>query len=684
MRLKFVLPLFILFSLTVVVVMAQEDVSPEKPTPTPTASNSSFIESSQNTLKSLDAQGPFVIQAGVGADTCSEATLVDSAGDGSTMDVADSANSISALPAAEDPVLNCVWGGSSQGYRTVWYQFVPEYNGQMTISAVLKSSISGSKYDPVLAVHTGACGVGTLTTVACSDDHVAFDPSVSIIVQRDITYYIEVVDRTSAGSGDMEFQLVVENVPFTSLWQETGQMVGGASSPAGRTRHTTVIDGTDIFVIGGQTSIGNLLSDVWRLDTTNNQWQQLASFPASLVNTTAANVQNSGDDGRIYVPGGSQDVNDQFYSAEHWYYDIQLKNWFQAANDVGQTDSNPNPTAFAYAAAAPNNLDTGYFVTGGVVGQGYPLTTTSTVLNHVLFYDPSDDSWIEREPMISPRYGHVAANVDGILCVTGGLNIDAGQTVLIPNGECASGTSPSQWFPTANMNFPRYFAHSSVGPDGKWYVYGGIGSDADGFADIIPEVEVYDPDTNEWTVMGMVHDLGGQDGDFPVVWPRGGFVDDYLWSLGGSYDLDNTIINTINKKMRILSGDHYLPIVMNNQSQNNHTLGSAYPIFQNQAVSQNFDQITYNFYSFNLSEMQSVRVDVTNVASNSSLYLYVYDGDKVLRAWDEEMFPIGMDKSLQTGLENLLSGRYYVMVRHVLPSIPDSSHYYNLRVSRVD
>ena len=676
MRRIYLLPLLLLFSLTVVIVAAQENPQPDSPTPVPVVTpNEPDIDVEKTDgadLMSLTSS-PFSVSAAAGSDFCESATTLTATDSGSQMNVG-------ALtppdPSLDDPILNCMWGSptSSQGYRTVWYKFTPTANGIMTISTLPASTLATNAYDTVLAVHTGVCG--DLVTLACNDDTIGFSSTVRMNVRRNITYYIEVADWQAGGNAIKTLDLSIQVDLFTSLWQNANVIPPTLSS-----RQASVMVGSTLYLIGGRGSGGSILNSFQQLNTATNTWQTLSSMPANeagngLLNTTAVYLPaKNGLNARIYIPGGSASSNDSAYSRQHQYYEFRasgLSGWNTAPNLVGGANVTE---AFAYAAAARNNANDGYFLTGGVVGQGFPLTTTSTVRDQVLFYQPADDSWVTKASMTSPRYGHVAANVGGRLCVAGGLNINVGELVLIPNGECASGISPSSWAPTGNMQVPRYFAQSSVSPAGKWYVYGGI----DATGKVVPEVEFYDPATNSWSVMGLLYDLGGQNG-LPVVWPAGGFVGNYLWATSGSYDPTGDQLNPQVGKVQILGNNTFLPLVINTQFGNNHSLADAWPISRNSTISQNFSstRTLVNFYSFTVPQLSQIQVALTGVASTANVNLYLYGENKTLLQNDESPFP-GIDKTITRVLN---PGRYYVIVRYSSSSnFPnDLSDYYQLRV----
>lgn len=657
MRRIYIFPLLLLMSLTAVMVVAQDDPPPDSPVDF--GSTPETKEANENYFTSLN-NGPLIISSGEGADLCVNAPSIDSGQGGTQMDVA------ALTQSSDDPILNCMWGSpsSTKGYRTVWYQFTPTANGIMTLSTLPSFSGSTNSYDTVLAVHTGSCG--SLETVACNDDLIGFSSTLTMHIRRNTTYYIEVADWQAGGNAIKMLDLSLQIEQFDTNWQTIS-----SQPPTLTSRHASVVIDSNIYFLGGRGAGGAILNDFQKLDTETGTWENvIPGIPdGGLLNTTAVHLPSTNS---IYMPGGSIQSSDQAYSRDHQIYDFETGIWTKATELVG---SSYVTETFAYAAAAPNNANDGYFLTGGIVGPS--LVVSSTVRDQVLFYQPASDTWFERKEMLSPRYGHVAANIGGNLCVAGGLNTDGSANVLIPNGECASGVSPSTWFPTGNMKIPRYYAHSSVGPDGKWYVYGGI----DGSGTVVPEVEFYDPATNEWAVLGLLYDLGGQNGK-PLVWPGGGFVGNYLWAAGGSFDPTGNNLNPQVARVQILEGSIYLPLILNNTNANNHSFANALNVPINKTISQNFSdtRTLVNVYKFDLNQVSTVNVTLASVAASANLNLYLYGDNKDLIQSDESPFP-GINKTITLPLG---PGTYYVVVRYLFsPDSNDINDYYQLRVSQI-
>ncbi|MBK8984517.1 MAG: pre-peptidase C-terminal domain-containing protein [Chloroflexi bacterium] len=588
-----------------------------------------------------------------------------------TVPAASQTNVASFTTSADDPALTCMWGSnppSSQGFRTAWYQFTTDYNGLVTINT------RTSAYDTILGVFTGSCGAALLLPVACNDDTSGLASEVTFAVQRGVTYYVEVADWQPGALGStLLLNLQAAYVtPLVSNWTNVG-FVSAPAAPV--SRHATAVVGSDIYMVGGLTTNSFLTNGFYRYQTTNNTWTALNPIPGSgFVNTTAAYVDATQ---RIYVPGGSISAQDSAYSNLHWLYDVSGGFWQQAAA-VPLSSGQP----FAYATAVANDSPAGYYLLGGIEGPGWPLTNvvtdTNTIRDDVLFYTPASNTWTTWPSLNASRYGHTAARIGGRICVAGGFTWNPSGTLpvaLLTTGECADASTPTAWINTGDMQIPRYFAHGAVGPDGRWYVYGGI--DVNGKA--VPEVEFYDPTTNSWYLLDYLYDLNNrQPGEPALTWPRGGFVGNTLWALGGSFDYSGNSPNPLIKKMAIpIRGNLYLPVVASG-SPENFTFATAHYLPLAQVRSQNIASATdrHRFYQINLSQGQSIRIDLT-VPSGEDLDLYLYDGNKVI--WGVSDAPF-QGVAEQICLRNLQAGSYFIMVQHVIPNVPDSSKQFQAAV----
>lgn len=642
----------------------------EPPEPGPTIPLSSppqeLVPVSEPIVQTKPAVGRFAV---AGADNFNNATsLTIPGGDAEvvndfTTDVSDPDLSICGFGTMPNP----------KGYRTTWYTFKPTSNGLVTIDTF------GSNYDTILALHR-RCQSGGCELIACNDDHNGFSSQIQTPVEKDVTYYIEVADWRSGVSGNATLLISLEMEPLISQWQSVGNL------PVGRTRHATAVAPNSIFAISGQTNIANnptLTPRLDRYDENIGQWSRLADMPGTgISNSTAAFVSTATvgggcTQGCLYVPGGF-DGNVSTYSGTHWRYDLALDAWLERPN-IGATLGWPDGVPFAWATAVTKPDQTGYYLLGGVSSQP-AIDNTAVIHNKAYFFNAQNSSWNDNPPDLNEaRFGLMATmltvNNTNKLCVIGGIENDGGTLVLTPNGECWQINGGTTWNPIAPLNIPRYGAGSAVGPDGQWYVFGG--SDANHQA--LSSVEVYDPTRDVWSLQDITYDLGATGGSLARAWPRGGFVQNNLYAVGG-----NGVVQTGNnvqypivpslERLFVATFETFMPIAQTPYTKRpDDTLKESLPIGFNQPVIGNFDtQLDYfDVYRFDLPTTDRIHIRLSEIATGSDFDMYLYDNDKLLRSTANN--PNNIPEAINITLE---AGRYYVMIERVLPfGLPNGEPY---------
>jgi hypothetical protein len=139
------------------------------------------------------------------------------------------ANEATAAP--DDP--NC-FGGA----RTVWYRVVPATDMRLIVDT------EGSNFDSTLGVYTGARG--SLTQVACNDDHIRRQSEVRFDVTGGTPYHIMVGSLTTGVRGALKLHVRqgapvaandelaaatdIQNIPFSD-WLDTSGASTDPSSP---------------------------------------------------------------------------------------------------------------------------------------------------------------------------------------------------------------------------------------------------------------------------------------------------------------------------------------------------------------------------------------------------------------------------------------------------------------------
>ncbi|MFO7661226.1 MAG: kelch repeat-containing protein [Chloroflexota bacterium] len=571
-----------------------------------------------------------------------------------------------------DPSFVCMFGlpVSTSGFRTAWYELVAEDTSRVTITT------EGTDYDTVLGIYSGSCD--SLDSLACSDDNRDFQSSVSFPVVRGQSYFVLVADYKPGipTTGILLLSAVME--PGSQFWNQV------SNSPVGGiTRHAFAHQGANMYLIGGQTRIQGvpqISNRLIRYNVQNNTWAQLADVPgSSLSNTTAVRLGN-----RIYVPGGFNGNTSSYINA-HLVYDIPTDFW-RLTTPI-PTQLLPGNTMFAWASAAAPPDEQSYYVTGGVTTYSDPiLDPNAVVLNNTYRYIPSANQWQAFTPMSVARYAHTAAWVSTAnrgLCVAGGLStgVDAEgdpAVILITGGECINPAFGS-WQPTGPMNFPRYQAGSAIGPDGNWYVFGGM----DGRGSV-PETEVYDPVTNQWRLLPGEYNLGGQPENPARVWPRGAFAGGTLFIFGGNDFPERRVISSVEQ---LTPG----PVTANEQNRIlmpfagsigvDNFLGRSTPLPVGVPISDNFVEPTqfYNAYYFDWPAFGRAVVRLSNIPSDSNFNVAIYDGSKVVLGEGNRAL-YGGEKIVPL---TLIPGRYFIVVERIFPrDLPDPNDFYQLVVTR--
>ncbi len=637
----------------------------------------STIEPPQNWLDSAGeaTSTPLMIEgplAGPAADQCGQATPLTLSFDHSADGGATLTNHLT--EELTDPVLTCMFGNptSPRGYRTAWYQLTAGSTGIVHITTEAGPDSDGvyDKYDTVLSVYTGGCSA--LTSVACSDDVRGFQSSVVFPVVRGQSYWIEVADYKPGAPQKADLLLSATMHGGGGQWSQINNLPFGGVS-----RHAFVSDGPDMYVIGGQTQLlgtPEITNKMLRYNVLTNTWAELDDVQGSaLSNTTAVRLGK-----KIYVPGGFNGHQSEYWNV-HLEYDIITGGWRQI--QPIPADLLPNGRMIAWAAGVVAPGENGYFLTGGraSVSEG-----AATGLRNVYHFTPATGLWEAYPLMTTPRYAHTAAWVFGNnrgLCVAGGLTATTAEppvSVLLTGGEC-NNFGGGGWQPTGLLNFPRYNAGSAIGPDGNWYIFGGL--DAAGG---VPETEYYDPATNTWRVLGSEFSLGGSSDNPARVWPRGAFWGDSLYVFGGNTPApESRVISSVDRMtlgLPATTAANRILFPLATTLGANNLLADGQPLYFDQPVAGNFihsDQF-FNAYYFDVLSLSRVTLWLTNVPDTANYNITLYDLSKVQLGKGNGTLAGNTSVSL-----TLYPGRYFVVVERIFPKdLPDPNIVYHLTLTR--
>jgi hypothetical protein len=622
--------------------------------------------------------GPLALVADDPADRCQDAPEIflypESPADGVSFDTE------AATSEPDDPVLSCMWGNPSrpQGYRTVWYKLIVPASGRISLDTF------SSGYDTVLGVYSGD-DCSALTPVRCEDDSNGFSSATILPVTAGETYYIEIADWQPgipdvANAATLNFTAFLN--PIQSRWE---QVSTNPTSPA-ISRHATVAYDGRLYVIGGQSGgedVPFVSNRLLRLNVINGNWREMAPIPgAGYSNNTAALVN-----GRIYVPSG-YNGNDLGYDGLHWVYDI-AQNFWQTVTSIPSWQL-PGGKPFAWSASAVPPSNDRYFLMGGT--SSTELFDSQTASNDEAYvYLVGPDTWLPIESMQTARYAHTASWVpeDNLgACVAGGLGVlSGGVFVFHSSAECYDPVD-GVWRWIGNMNIPRIGAGSVTGPDGKWYVFGGLTAVNETDLAAVLQTEVYDPVQNTWTLLPPEFNLGGQDLNSARGFPAGSMIGNMLYVTGGSIFFEGEKAVQLTEKLLLPTRTTYAPVIFgpgDDSLKPDDTFAQARGLAFGQTQSRNFQgqRDFFDVYTFNLNAPTNVQIQL-QVPDNNDFDLFLYGQNKLL--WDSSTNPFnGQDEFIprQDHFLRLEARRYYVVVERKFPTAqPDKGDYYQITLRR--
>lgn len=276
--------------------------------------------------------------------------------------------------------------------------------------------------------------------------------------------------------------------------------------PSGPVQETAIVelDGL-IYVVGGIHGQRGTVADVLIYDPSNDSWQSGPGLPESVHHANLAVV-----DGTLYVVGslnsgfgGNSDVWSWTPGDEAWQSHTAMTGTVRGAAAVGvvgdriivaggfgggsvtdasaydplldEWDEDIADLPVALDHASGQTIDGTLYVIGGRTG-GINNVSAATYE-----YDADGNQWIERTAMPTARAGFAAGVVDDTIVVAGGEGNPDADSGVYPQVEQYDPAS-DEWTSLPNMKTPRH-GMGAAGLDGRLYVPGGatiqgIGADA--------------------------------------------------------------------------------------------------------------------------------------------------------------------------------------------------------------
>lgn len=262
----------------------------------------------------------------------------------------------------------------------------------------------------------------------------------------------------------------VEVTPASSesqpAWEFKVQM------PTARRGLGLAASGGTVFAIGGYSSA--TLDTVEAYDPSSNTWQTRTNM---LYPRYEAGVVTA-DNGKIYVIGGCIYLTCSESSVHE--YDPGTDAW-------AVKESMPTARGSFGTAVGHNGK---IYVMGGWQGTG-----SAGGLATVEEYDPQTNTWATRANMPSIRkYFSAGTASNGKLYAVSGLDVNGSITSTLDEYDPAT----DSWVSRAPIPVPSYMSGVVGGSDGKLYVIGG--NLLNTLTSMTSTVQVYDPETNTWTL----------------------------------------------------------------------------------------------------------------------------------------------------------------------------------------
>ncbi|KAM6995378.1 kelch-like protein 32 isoform 1-T1 [Tautogolabrus adspersus] len=275
-------------------------------------------------------------------------------------------------------------------------------------------------------VRYGLMDVPTLHHLAHSHPLVQSSPTTAALVEEALDYHhatfaqpLRQSARTRprfqsltlyiAGGRKREVSRVRELRYFNPAAQEHVRVAGGsnwselAPMPTGRSHHCVAVMGNFLFVVGGEVEHATgrtcAVRTACRYDSRGNCWTEIAPMKACREHFVLGALGQY-----LYAVGGRNELRQVLPSVERY---CPKRNKWMFVQPFDRSLS-------CHAGCVADNL---LWVSGGV-------TNTAQYQNRLMVYDPEQDQWLARSPMLQRRVYHVMAAVRRQLYVLGGNDLD--------------------------------------------------------------------------------------------------------------------------------------------------------------------------------------------------------------------------------------------------------------------
>src|ERR1035437_2221947 len=270
--------------------------------------------------------------------------------------------------------------------------------------------------------------------------------------------------------------------PATETWTETGAMSTNRSSPT-----ATLLPNGTVLVAGGwvmvqiqtnpplYTSVSMLSAEIY--DPTTGNWMTTTNtMTVGRDSQTASLLPN----GQVLLAGGFESGPGQLSGVE--LYDPIIGAWIASTNAL-------NTARWGHTATL---LPGGRILVAGGMGS-------SGVTNSTEVYDYANGAWTNTGAMNAARSGHTTTLLpNGKALVAGGSSNGSGSGIT--NGAELYDSSSGTWTTTGALIIKRMYPTTTLLPNGKILITGGIDSSFNSIA----SSELYDPAAGTWAATGSL------------------------------------------------------------------------------------------------------------------------------------------------------------------------------------
>ncbi|HEY3253360.1 MAG TPA: kelch repeat-containing protein [Polyangiaceae bacterium] len=270
-----------------------------------------------------------------------------------------------------------------------------------------------------------------------------------------------------------------------------------AKLPVARQEHSVAAAAGEVYVIGGYNP--NVTDSVQAYDPAQDKWRDVQSFPVKMNHGNATGIND-----HLYVAGYYINGTMSTATTDAYAYDPKADAW---------TKISPLPAGTQRAASCVA-VDAGLMYVVGGADNGKSVDDAAR-------YDPVANTW-EELPVLPERREHCTAGfIKGVLYIAGGRA--DGITGIEPK-TWAFDLATKTWTEKASLAPPRGGLAGGVLAD-RLFVFGGEGN-TNVSSGVFPDVDVYDPTTNQWQALA------------PMLVPRHGYgaavLDGRIYLAGGA------------------------------------------------------------------------------------------------------------------------------------------------------